>query len=294
MILDVQSLASRGDGGRILLHGAGKATTYLADTHLEANLGQSGNITFETLSAEISSTPPSAYINNATSLFAKSSNINSFIGGDTFRLPQATIQNFQNVNLESRHEIILKDLANNKLEFLRKQHRSFFSDSDNSGSGPFEMRDPGQTLVAPNGDVTIQGGRTADLTIRNIVTRPTNSRPSGDDRRDRTQITGNTINLLGGEQGDGHHSLNARTLIVNSASPEAGLPRKGIQIGRSINSSESAFWRQPLRLSSTIIDALIDSASLLKIGDEDTNGILFQILRWRSLVIQWPCDRSPL
>lgn len=273
--LDVRSLAPGGDGGRITLHSAGKATTYLADTHLEANSGQSGNITFEALGIEISDTPPSAYINE-NSLFAKSSDINSFIGGDTFRLPQATIQNFQNVTLESLHEIVLKDLANNKLEFLENSTVRFFSDRDSFGGGPFEMRDVGQTLVAPNGNVTIQSGRTADLTIRNIVTRPTNSEPSVNDGRDRIQIIGNKINLLGGAEGDGRQSLNTRILTVNSASPEVGIPRRGIQIGDSINNSEGAFLGfDPLRLNSYIMDALIDSASLLKIGDEDTGGILF-------------------
>ena len=274
--LDVRSVAPRGDGGRITIHGAGKAATYLADTHLEANSGQSGNITFDALGIEISDTPPSAYVNNATSLFAPSSDINPFIGGYTFVLPQATIQNFQNVNLEARHEIVLKDLANNKLEFPENSTVRFFSDRDNYGGGPFEMRDVGQTLVVPNGNVTIQSGRTGNLTIRNIVTRPTNSEPNADDSRDRIQITSNAINLQGGAAGNGRQSLNTRTLTVNSADSEAGLPRKGIQIGNQGNSSEGTFLgTNPLRLSSNIINALIDSASLLKIGDEDTGGILF-------------------
>ena len=273
--LDVRSLAPLGSGGNIRLRGAGRATTYLADTHLEGNGGQDGNITFEAIDVEISDIKASGYINGVDSLFANPSDVNIVNKSNSFRLPQSTIENFNNVQITALDGIALENLAHNKLTFQENSIVRFLSDADNAGGGQFDMKDSGQTLVAPNGNVTIRSGRMGDLRVRNITTRPTNGVDSSPDegiRRDRVQLISNDINLIGGTKNDGHQSLNTRALTVNSARPESGMARNGIYIG---GLTEDPSQQNSLNLSNNIIDVLKDSASRLRIGNRSTGDIIF-------------------
>ena len=122
--LDVQSLSPSGSGGSITMRGAGRATTYLANTHLEGNGGQAGQLTFEAINIEISNVSPSTYINNADSLFANPANVNPLNASNDFKLPQSTLESFSNLKVASLDNIILRDLAENRPYLFRKQHHS--------------------------------------------------------------------------------------------------------------------------------------------------------------------------
>ena len=146
---------------------------------------------------------------------------------------------------------------------------------DDDGGGAFEMNDSGQTVVAPNGNIDIRSGRTGSLTVRNITTRPTDTTDSAvgeENQRDRIQLVGDKINLVGGEQNDGYQSLNTQTLTIDSAASPTGIAQNGIYVGSDF---EAASETNSLNLSNNIADVLIDSASLLRLGHQNTGDILF-------------------
>ena len=265
--LDVRSLAPEGEGGQIVVRGAGKETTYQANMLSADSPSQTGNITFEAFNVGISNLPSVIY--SAQSLFSDAAEINPGNHSLALSLPQSTVQSFSNLTIESRRDILIKDLADNKLVFPERSTVRFFSDRDNTDGGTVKMQDSGQTIVAPLGTVELQSGRTGGLLIRNI---DTNLSSKPDIGRGHVRLISNQIELVGGEQGDGRQSIGTRTLLVNSADSQGSRDREGIWIG---DSDDISFRPNLLRLDNNITDVLRAGTMQLKLGSQQTGDILF-------------------